>query len=1559
MKCTNNADYLKKIEQLQHRIDELENQNKLLNNGDQTVNEEHYRDIDQASNQQLRATEQQLRASNQQLRATEQQLRAFNQQLEASNQQLKATTEMLRQSEELNRATFEQAAVGIARVGQDGKWLEVNQKLCDIVGYRRDELLTKTFQDITHPDDLDTDLSFFNQMIADKIQTYSIEKRYFQKNYSIVWINLTVGAVRKSDRSINYFISVIEDISDRKRAEEERRKSDERFRIAQEMSPDGFTILGPVRDDQDRVIDFIWIYENDAVARMNGTDPQKVVGQRLLELFPGHQGTQFFNAYKQVAETGKPITFEEAYAGETIKENTWFRIVVVPMAENIAILSQDITERKRAEETLNRNKALLDATGRMAKVGGWEFNADTLEVTWTEETYRIHDVPLDYKPPLQEAINFFHLEDRPKLERAIQRALDHGEPYDMEVRFITANGKHLWTRTKCEPEIVGGKVLKLKGTFQDITERKQSEFALKESEERFKALHNASFGGIAIHDKGIILECNRGMSKITGFDYDELIGMEGLSLISDETRDKVIQNIETGYEKPYEATGVRKNGEKYPLRLEARNIPYKGKEVRVVEFRDISDQKKSENVLRKSEEKYRLITENMSDVVSILDMNLRFTYASPSIKRLTGLSPEAFISQFVEEIMPPEYFEKVTKVFEEEMMMEASGNADPFRTRIIEFEQYTQDRSTVWVEVSCSFLRDKEKHPVGILAISRDISDRKQAEIDLRRRIDYEQILSEISSEIAKSMGGNIDQAIERTLAVLCNFAGADRSYIFQFKDNFKMDNTHEFCVSGIEPQIENLKDIDVEDELPWFMEHIKKRKIFNVSDVAALPEQARLERAHFKNQEIKSLIVVPIQTTESLIGFIGFDAVRKHIEWNDDDKSLLQYFGNTLCHVIEAQRHELALQKREFIFSQTFEQSSTSTCFYDPEGTIIRVNEAFCKMFGVKEQDILNAEYNMFKDETLAEEGVIPIIREIFEKKKIKHWEINFDIAKASASSGAPTAKPEKIFLEVYGYPVLNYQNELEFVVLKHYDITKRKQAEESLISLERRNQALLDHSPVCHKIVDLDFNLQYMSGNGFKMLKLDSNSDVYGKSYPFYFFPETFRNMMTQNLIKVKNTGKTITMEALANDVEGDEVWLDSSLIPVFDDKEQIDYITIVSANITQRKRDESEKGRLEAQLQQSQKLESIGTLAGGIAHDFNNILSSLIGFTELALDDVEKGSPVEDSLQEIYTGGKRARDLVKQILAFARQSDDAIKPIQIDMIAKEVLKLLRASIPTTIKINQNIEKNLTIMGNPTQFHQMLVNICTNAAQAMEKGGGVLGLSIKGTVINNNDNFDNLNAGEYAEIKISDTGMGIDPEIMDKIFDPYFTTKGIGKGTGMGLALVHGIIQAYSGMITADSLPGKGTVFTVYLPLIRSTGEPASYQPEKLPTGDERILLVDDEAPIVKMSSQILQKLGYMVVPSTSGLKALELFRSTPEDFDLVITDMTMPGITGDKLAAELMSVRRDIPVILCTGYSNQISEKTAADIGIKAFAYKPVSKNDLANTVRKVLDEVKNEN
>ena len=398
----------------------------------------------------------------------------------------------------------------------------------------------------------------------------------------------------------------------------------------------------------------------------------------------------------------------------------------------------------------------------------------------------------------------------------------------------------------------------------------------------------------------------------------------------------------------------------------------------------------------------------------------------------------------------------------------------------------------------------------------------------------------------------------------------------------------------------------------------------------------------------------------------------------------------------------------------------------------------------------------------------------------------------------------------------------------------------------------------------------------------------------------------------------------------------------------------ITVIR-DISQKIKDDKEKRNLESQLRRAQKLESIGTLAGGIAHDFNNILSSVIGFSELALDRVVEGSPEEDYLQEIYSAGRRAMDLVKQILTFARQTEEDIKPLRIYSIIKESIKMIRSTIPTSIEIRDSINSGSMIMGDPGQIHQIFMNLCTNAAHAMEDTGGIMEICLEDVYVDpiQAGTSLHLKPGDYLKLSVSDTGTGIPQNIIDSIFEPYFTTKDPGEGSGMGLAIVHGIVKSYGGAIHVDSEPGKTTIFDVYLPIIQKEHEEAKYVSETLSTGHEHILFVDDEPTLGKISTRVLEQLGYKVTAMKSSVEALDLFRSNPMEFDLVITDMTMPNMTGDKLAVEIMHIRPEIPVILCTGYSKKISEKVIQKLGVKAVAYKPLLKKELVDTVRSVLD------
>jgi len=537
---------------------------------------------------------------------------------------------------------------------------------------------------------------------------------------------------------------------------------------------------------------------------------------------------------------------------------------------------------------------------------------------------------------------------------------------------------------------------------------------------------------------------------------------------------------------------------------------------------------------------------------------------------------------------------------------------------------------------------------------------------------------------------------------------------------------------------------------------------------------------------------------------------------------------------------------------------------------------------------------------------------------------------------------------------------NEEVSVRTKHLsdEIAEREQVEKQLKASESFLHSVFENIPNMIFVKDAkDLRFVHFNKAGEKLLGY-SRESLIGKN-DYDFFPQEEAEFFTAKDKDVLANKKLLDIpeEPIQTKEKGKRT-LHTKKIPILNENGEPVFLLGISEDITERKSASEERKILETKLHQAQKMESIGNLAGGIAHDFNNILSAIIGYTELALDDIERGSRLEKSLQQVFTAGKRARDLVKQILTFARQSDEELKPIRVDKIATEVLRLIRSTIPTTIEIRQEIESDLLIMGNPTQVHQLFVNLCTNAAHAMETKGGILRVSLKKVLIDGDYLWKNLNLkqGGYTRIEVSDTGAGIAPEIIDSIFEPYFTTKGPGEGTGMGLASVHGIVMSYGGKIMVNSTLGKGTTCSIYLPVTDDRIARQPYESEKLPSGNERILFVDDEAAIANMGSQILERLGYSVATRTRSIEALELFRFKKDDFDLIVTDMTMPNMTGDNLAVELMKIRPDIPIILFTGYSKKISDEKAKEIGIKAFAYKPIVKVDLAKTVRKVLDDAK---
>ncbi len=634
-----------------------------------------------------------------------------------------------------------------------------------------------------------------------------------------------------------------------------------------------------------------------------------------------------------------------------------------------------------------------------------------------------------------------------------------------------------------------------------------------------------------------------------------------------------------------------------------------------------------------------------------------------------------------------------------------------------------------------------------------------------------------------------------------------------------------------------------------------------------------------------------------------------------------------------ESETKNKALRESEAHYRQLFDSLPYGGEIIDIEGKITNCSLSTSKMLGYKMDELIGKHITNFVDE-----NTVKIFQQHFPK----------------------ILKGESLFLEACmihkngniinalraTQPIVNADEEVVGMLALSIDITKRKQAEKALKKSEERYRILVENAN------DAIFIAQdeVIKFSNRKTEELTGYSAEEMSKIPFIeiIHPDYRATVIDRhkNRLKGEESIQTYTFKIINKSGLEKTVQLNTALIQWENRPATLNFL-----------RDISQQIKIESQLLQAQKMQSIGTLAGGIAHDFNNILFPIVGHTEMLLQDVPKDNPLRSSLEEIYTGALRARDLVKQILTFSRQESSELKLLKMQPIIREALKLLRSTIPTTIEIKQNIMDNCGIIkADPTQIHQIVMNLVTNAYHAMEDTGGKLKVNLKEIEFNKQDILSHgAEPGVYACLTVTDTGVGINKNIIEKIFDPFFTTKVQGKGTGMGLSVVYGIVKNMNGTIQVYSEPDKGTELHVYLPIAEKSAKAQGIRTQGLLLkGNEQVLLVDDEEGIVAIEKQMLERLGYQVTSFTCSNEALEAFRLNPDKYNIVITDMAMPNMSGDKLSAELIKIRPDIPILLCTGFSETMSKKKAASFGIKGFLFKPIVIKDLSQKVREVLDE-----
>ena len=879
---------------------------------------------------------------------------------------------------------------------------------------------------------------------------------------------------------------------------------------------------------------------------------------------------------------------------------------------------------------------------------------------------------------------------------------------------------------------------------------------------------------------------------------------------------------------------------------------------------------------------------------------------------------------------------------------------------------------------------------------------------------------------------------------------------------------TYESIILPVDTQMVDKKILDaIERKEPFEMEY----RIVN-ADGAIRWVYEKGRGVYGDNGQVLWLDGAIFDITERKQNELGLKKHHENLEELVDDRtSELNTSNEKLMHEIaNRKRKEEALRKSEERYRELVQNANSIILRWIPDGTITFFNKFAQKFFGFDASEIIgkNVIGSIVPEKESTGRDLKQMVADI-----LKHP------AKYEQNESENICKDGKRVWVSWSNRAIQDQNgNILEILTVGTDITDRKQSEDALRESEMINRSLLEGAPVCNKIIDLDFKLQYMSSAGIKRLRIPDIKSFYGQDYPLKFFCEETRITITENL-KIALTGEISQVECLTHDTECNELWFVHTFVPVFDGAGRVKYIIGSSVDITDRKQAEAdqrsshqkfqsmvdnigigvalispemeiieqnqkmhewfpdvdlgmhpvcykvfndppldkacdhcptaktlmdgrvhesltvtpsaggernfriistpiknEKGQVtaaiemvedvtekikdETRLQQAQKLEAIGTLAGGIAHDFNNILGGILGYTELSKDDLPENSQADDYLNNVLTLTKRASDLVAQILTFSRQTVDIKKPGNIVPVLKESIKLLRATLPATIEIKQNIEESpAVVLSDPSSIHQIVMNLMTNASHSMENNTGIITIKFTSERLDEKDLEENrsLSPGIFVKLTVQDNGSGIDPSVINHIFDPFYTTKDVGKGTGLGLSVVHGIVTSHGGMIKVKSLPKKGTTFDVFLPKTEMKEEDVEAVFSQLFPGTGNIMFVDDEEILTNIAQRVLLSLGYTVTVSNSPLEAIEIFKKDPEQFDLVITDQSMPKMTGFDMAKRLMKLRPEIPVILCSGYNEEVTDQNIKDAGIRAYLMKPMTKAALSKVIFDVLNEKKN--
>jgi len=1276
---------------------------------------------------------------------------------------LNVLTSRLRNSEERYRDTFDRAAIGIAHVSPAGNFLHLNDRWCEIVGYTREELMAISFQALTHPDDIHNSLTHLRALLANERREFSTEKRYLRKNGETIWVNLTVSLVRESTGAPSYFISVVEDITQRKHVEEALAESEQKHRSLFETMSQGVIYF----NDQGTILS-----ANPAAEQILGMCKEDLHGKFFLNtswhvvLENGAEISEADHPVAVAARTGKPVVHSiVGILNQQTHTRQWLSIAAVPLFHpgeqklfQIYSTFEDITNRMRTEkeiaDALNYGRTIVETS----PIGIITFDENGNAISANPAAAMIAGTTVEQLLTQ----NYRSLESwkRSGMLGAADSAFTSGQEKSIEVHHLSTFGKETWVSARFVPFTYKGRK-NLLSLLSDITERKRAEEDVRRSEGQYRQLFDQMLSGLivceVIYDESgkpnghKFVSANLSFEKLTGFSIDFLIGKTNLDVDTGwppEVAERFYTVAMTGEPIEYERFNETL-GRYFETRVFS---PRRGQFANI--FTDITERKRAEKALRESEERYRNLFDNAP--VGVLQTNSegKISRANNEFAHILGYADAEEVKELVN---------GSTSV--------ASLYLPPDR-RVHLMKQALQKPGT-WIHAE-ELLRKKD--------------------------------------------GGTITAKL--TIRAIPEF----------------------------------------DDQVEGFVEDITERTI------------------------------------------------------------------------AETQLSKLSL---------AVEQSPTSIFITDVHGNIEYANPKFSQVTGYSLEEILGKNPRILKSGEMPDNEYKRLWETIMAGKE---WRGEFHNKKKNGDLFWESASIS---------PVKNADSVITNIVAVKEDITERKQAEET----KREDNLMLELAMNAAEMAWWKMHIPTGSisfeRRKAEMLGFPPEQFHHYKDFMALIHPDDYEKTMNAMRQHFDGTKDKYEAEYRIMTKSGEYKWFyDVGRIMRKDPNGKPLSVAGLVINISKRK-------YAEEALRQAQKLESIGSLAGGIAHDFNNVLGGIMGYTDMSLRYAEKDSILEKNLLKVLKATDRAKQLIQQILTFSRKANPHKSVIFIKPIIMEVLELLKASIPSSVIIESVLHKNTRpVLADPVKIHEALLNLATNAVHAMDRKGTLM-IRLYSEHVDRGlfGHTGEITPGEYSVIQVSDTGCGMDTITLSKAFEPFFTTKAVGEGTGMGLSVVLGVVQLIGGDIRIGTEVGIGTTFKLYLPASDEVASSASIDDDQTSLhGTERILFVDDEQMLMDTAIDLLTSLGYNVTGIGDSIQALSFMQEHGDDIDVLITDQTMPGMSGLELAKEVLAVRKDMPIILCTGFSNELNPDRAAAIGVKHIVMKPFRYNEIAKIIREVINNRK---